>query len=98
MAVSLRWRFRPAHTEGVELTVHFEVDGETLAATIHNGRLTTRAAEPGESPDVTVAGDPAAFAAAARGEPVAGRLRISGKPAALAKFAAAFESPITSER
>lgn len=91
IALSLRSRFRPDAAAGVDLTVHVVVDGETLAADVHDGRLATRGAPAGdESPDVVVAGDPAALAAAARGEETGDRVRITGRPDARRRFAAVF--------
>lgn len=91
IAVSLRSRFQPDRAAGVDLTVHFLVDGETLAVDVHDGRMTTRAAPPDdESPHLRVAGDPAALAAAARGEPTGDRVRVTGPPDARRRFVAIF--------
>ncbi len=91
IALSLRSRFRPDQAAGVDLTIHFDVDGETLAVDVSDGRPTTRDAPPeGESPDVLVAGDLAALAAAARGEATGDRVRITGRPRALERFSAIF--------
>ena len=91
IALSLRSRFRPDAAAGVDLSVHFVVDGEALAVDVHDGRLATRGAPAGdESPDVVVAGDPAALAAAARGEETGDRVRITGRPDARRRFAAVF--------
>jgi DNA-binding HxlR family transcriptional regulator len=91
LALSLRSRFRPDGAAGLDLTIHFVVDGETLAADVRDGRLTTRDAPPeDESPDVLVVGDPAALAAAARSEATGDRVRVTGRPSAVRHFSAIF--------
>jgi hypothetical protein len=42
---------------------------------------------------VAIVGDADALVAAARGKPVTGRLDVSGRPEAIAQFAAAFGLP-----
>jgi DNA-binding HxlR family transcriptional regulator len=91
IALSLRSRFRPDRAAGVDLTIHFVVDGETVAVDVRDGRMTTRDLSPeDESPDLVVAGDPAALAAAARGEATGDRVRLTGRPDARRRFAAIF--------
>jgi DNA-binding HxlR family transcriptional regulator len=91
LALSLRSRFRPDRAAGDDLTIHFVVDGETLAVDVRLGRLTTRDAPPeDESPDVLVAAEPAALAAAARGEATGDRVRLAGRPGAIKRFSAMF--------
>jgi DNA-binding HxlR family transcriptional regulator len=92
LGLSLRSRFRPERAGGVELTANIEVDGDTLRVEIANGTLTTDAGQ-ADSPDVVIVGDAAALAAAARGEPIAGRLAVSGQRSAIARFAAVFGIP-----
>ncbi len=91
IGLSLRSRFHAEQAAGVDLTIHFLVDGETLAVDVHDGRLTTREAPADdESPDVLVAGDPAALAAAALGEDTGDRVRLTGRLAARRRFSAIF--------